>query len=96
MAPVAEVAPVGEHPAAQADGAPDVQDTTRLVTEAVDAGSQGQAGGTGNQRGGVHHPSPLHQGDRRQGLQAAAGRAPGPFGQKDAGGTGGGGQPRCA
>ena len=77
VAPVAEVAPVGEHPTAQADGAPDVQHATRLVAEAVDARSQWQAGG-----GGVHHPSPLHRGDRRQGLAATAGRVPGPFGSK--------------
>jgi len=42
------------------------------------------AGGARDRRdGGVHHPSPLHRGDRRQGLEAAAGRAPGPFGIKD-------------
>ena len=32
-----------------------------------------EAGG-GDQRGGVHHLSPLYRGDRRQGLEAAAGR----------------------
>src|SRR5271157_752971 len=80
---VPEVAPVGEHPAAQADGAPDVQDATGLVTEAVDARSQRQACSARDWRDdGVHHPSPLHPGDRRQGLEAAAGRVPSPFGIK--------------
>ena len=83
LAAGAEVTPVGEHPAAQADGASDVQDTTRLVAEAVDARSQRQAGARDRRDGGVHHPSPLHRGGRRQGLEAAAGRVPGPFGIKD-------------
>jgi hypothetical protein len=61
VGPAAEVSPVGQHPAAQADRAADVEDTSGPVTEAVHAGGPREDGGADRRSAlRAHRMSPLH------------------------------------